>query len=102
MVSQPDIADRIRAELAAYLKRDVRSVGVEDSLRDDLGLDSMAIIELLYRIEEAFDLQIPDEDLQALVTVENVVMYVEGRVQPPRSVPARKPASRPPASKKRR
>ncbi len=102
MVKQPSIADRIRAELAAYLKQDVGSVLPEHSLREDLGLDSMAIIELLYRIEEAFDLQIPDEDLQTLVTVASVVTYVEGRLRPTRPPRVPKHSARPPASKKRR
>ena len=85
MTAQPDVAARIRTELAAYLKRDVEAVTPEASLREDLGLDSMATIELLYRIEEAFDLQIPDEDLPALVRVKDVVAYVERRVAPPPS-----------------
>lgn len=102
MVSQTGIAERIRAELAAYLKRDVGSVLPEHSLREDLGLDSMAVIELLYRIEEAFDLQIPDADLQNLVTVASVVTYVEGRLQPSRRPSPLKRSPRAPASKKKR
>ena len=83
MGNESDVATRIRKELAAYLKRDVQSVLPAYSLRDDLGLDSMATIELLYRIEEAFDLQIPDEDLQQLNTVADVISYEEGRLAPP-------------------
>lgn len=82
MEKRADLTGRIRTELAAYLKRDVAEVKLEHSLRDDLGLDSMATIELLYRIEEAFDLQIPDEDLPRLVTVGDVVTYVQGRLTP--------------------
>jgi len=55
----------------------------------------------LFRIEEAFDLQIPDEDLQRLVTVADVVKYVEGRLTPsPVAQPARKSAKRPHTKKK--
>lgn len=46
----------------------------------------MATIELLYRVEEAFDLQIPDQDLHGLVTVADVVHYVERRLAPPASL----------------
>jgi acyl carrier protein len=67
--------------LAEYLKRDPASIALSYSLRDDLGLDSMATIELLFRIEEAFDIQIPDEDLRGLATVADVSAYVEKRVQ---------------------
>ncbi|WP_447980220.1 acyl carrier protein [Candidatus Nitrospira bockiana] len=85
------VADRIQRALGDYLKRDVTSITPAHSLRDDLGLDSMATIELLFRIEEAFDLQIPDQDLQKLQTVGDVIRYVEGRLKS--SAPAtRRPA----------
>jgi acyl carrier protein len=82
MAADSAIADRILTALAEYLKRDKRSIGTDYSLRDDLGLDSMATIELLFKIEEAFDLQIPDQDLQGLVTVGDVIGYVERRLKP--------------------
>jgi acyl carrier protein len=74
------IADQIIAALADYLKRDKKSIGLDHNLRDDLGLDSMATIELVYQIEDVFDLQIPDQDLAGLTTVGNVVRYVEERL----------------------
>jgi acyl carrier protein len=42
----------------------------------------MAVIELLYKIEETFNLQIPDEDLISLTTVHSVAAYVEKRLVP--------------------
>jgi acyl carrier protein len=80
MASESDIAVRIRRALGEYLKRDPAAIEPRHALRDDLGLDSMATIELLFKIEEAFDLQIPDQDLQKLVRVSDVIAYVEGRV----------------------
>lgn len=77
------VAERIQISLAEYLKRDRRTITPAYSLRDDLGLDSMATIELLFRIEEAFEIQIPDEDLHKLATVGDVIAYVEGKVTPP-------------------
>jgi acyl carrier protein len=74
------IADQIIAALADYLKRDKKSIALDHNLRDDLGLDSMATIELVYQIEDVFDLQIPDQDLVGLTTVGNVVRYVEERL----------------------
>jgi acyl carrier protein len=74
------IADQIIAALVDYLKRDKKSIGLDHSLRDDLGLDSMATIGLVYRLEDVFDLQIPDQDLGGLTTVGNVVRYVEERL----------------------
>ncbi len=86
------IAPRIHQALADYLKRDVHTITPSHALRDDLGLDSMATIELLFRIEEAFDIQIPDGDLQKLVTVADVTAYVERRLAPASAETPRKPA----------
>lgn len=88
MATDPTISLKIRTALGEYLKRDPTTILVTQHLRDDLGLDSMAVIELLYRIEEAFDLQIPDQDLVGLTTVGHVVTYVEKRLGKP-ATPAR-------------
>lgn len=80
MVTDPSISLKIRTALAEYLKHDPATILTTQHLRDDLGLDSMAVIELLYRIEEAFDLQIPDQDLVGLTNVGHVVSYVEKRL----------------------
>jgi len=80
MATDPTISLKIRSALGEYLKRDPAAIRVTHHLREDLGLDSMAVIELLYRIEEAFDLQIPDQDLIGLTTVGHVVTYVEKRL----------------------
>ena len=80
MATDPSIALKIRTALGEYLKRDPATISITQHLRDDLGLDSMAVIELLYRIEETFDLQIPDQDLAGMTTVGHVVHYVEKRV----------------------
>ncbi len=77
MGAEAAISSRIVTALAEHLKCDTRSIKQTARLREDLGLDSMATIELLYRIEEAFDLQIPDQDLPGLRTVGDVVRYVQ-------------------------
>ncbi len=93
------VAEKIRMALGEYLKRDAASITDGDHLRDDLGLDSMAIIELLYKIEETFDLQIPDQDLQGLSTVGDVVSYVHRRLGV--STVAAKPRKAKPAGRKK-
>jgi acyl carrier protein len=96
MPAESDIAVRIRTALGEYLKRDPASIEPRHALREDLGLDSMATIELLFKIEEVFDLQIPDQDLQKLAKVSDVIAYVEGRVGKP-AAPAAKPPAKQPA-----
>lgn len=65
--------------LAKALKREASTIRPEDHLREDLGLDSLAVIELLFKLEEAFDLEIPDQDLPSLSTVASVSAYIEAR-----------------------
>ena len=77
-----DVTSKIVAALGEYLKRDPATIQPDHHLRDDLGLDSMAVIELLYKIEEVFEIQIPDQDLVGLSTVGTVAQYVEGRLTP--------------------
>jgi len=103
MATDPTISLKIRTALAEYLKRDPAMILTTQHLRDDLGLDSMAVIELLYRIEEIFDLQIPDQDLVGLTNVGHVVSYVEKRLGKTASpAPAKKPTkpSKPKGKKK--
>jgi len=80
MASESTIATQIKTALAQHLKRDVSKIRPQDRLREDLGLDSLAMIELLFKIEEHFDLEIPNEDLSRVTTVADVTAYVEEKL----------------------
>ena len=96
------IASKIIEALASYLKRDATSITEAHHLRDDLGLDSVAIIELLFKIEETFNIQIPDQDLPKLSTVGSVAAYVQQRLAPVKSAPSRLPKKAVSTSKKKK
>ena len=83
MMTHQAVTTAITQALAEYLRREPDTISETHHLRDDLGLDSMAVIELLYKIEETFNFQIPDEDLAGLTTVGSVVAYVHKRLGPP-------------------
>lgn len=103
METEGEIANTIRAALAEHVKRDMASIQPDHDLRGDLGLDSVGVIELLYKLEEAFDLQIPDQDLGRLRTVGDVLMYVQQTVHtapPPEQVNPRRSAPSPSSRKK--
>lgn len=100
MAKTTEVSDKIIQALADYLKRDAASIQPTHHLRDDLGLDSMAVIEMLYRIEEVFNLQIPDQDLVGLTTVGQVIAYVHDRVTPAPAAPKKPAAKRSTKSKK--
>ena len=73
------LREQVFHTLGKYLRMDPSRLKPDDSLRDDLGLDSLQTIELVYEVESAFDLQIPDEDFGRMQTVQDVVTYLTGR-----------------------
>ena len=74
--SSNGLKQQVFVTLGNYLRRDPAALHAEDSLRDDLGLDSLQTIELVYQVESAFDIQIPDEDFGRLRTIGDVVTYL--------------------------
>ncbi len=74
------LKQQVYATLGEYLRRDPTDLHPDDSLRDDLGLDSLQTIELVYQVESAFDIQIPDEDFGRLQTIGDVTIYLEERI----------------------
>ena len=100
--SSNGLNQQVYVTLGDYLRRDPAALHPDDSLRDDLGLDSLQTIELVYQVESAFDLQIPDEDFGRLRTIGDVVTYLGERTgsihnlsssaQP--SIKAKKPSTR--------
>lgn len=96
------VATQIIQSLATYLKRAPSSITESHHLRDDLGLDSVAVIELLFEIEDRFKIQIPDQDLPGLSTVGSVAAYVQQRLSAPSSVSAKKAAPSMPATSKKK
>ena len=56
---------------------DPNSITLESSVRDDLGLDSLAVVEMVLDVEMKFDVEVDDDDAQSLQTVGDIVKYVE-------------------------
>jgi acyl carrier protein len=80
MISKTAIADKVLAIMASELKRDVNSLSLDQRLKEDLELNSLDAIELVFRFEGDFDLSIPDEDVEKLATIGDIVNYVETRL----------------------
>ncbi len=75
MSMQPKVTKIIEEQLGV----DPERVKPEASFIDDLGADSLDIVELVMAMEEEFDLEIPDEDAEKLRTVNDVVKYLESK-----------------------
>ncbi|WP_027358455.1 acyl carrier protein [Desulforegula conservatrix] len=74
------IEDKVRKVISEKLGVDISEVVPEASLIDDLGADSLDIVELIMSMEETFDLDIPDEEAEKLVKVKDVIKYLEDKL----------------------
>lgn len=68
---------RIIDIIANQLGVDKEIVTAEANVVDDLGADSLDVVELVMALEEAFDLEIPDEDAESIRTVKDIFDYLE-------------------------
>jgi acyl carrier protein len=73
--------EKIRAKIAEQLSVDENDITMESGFIDDLGADSLDIVELIMALEEEFDMEIPDEDAEKIATVGDVVDYIRSRVE---------------------
>jgi acyl carrier protein len=74
-----DIFDRVKELVVEQLGVEADEVTIEASFIDDLGADSLDIVELVMAFEEEFDLEIPDEDAEKLTTVGAAVSYIKAK-----------------------
>lgn len=70
------IEDKVKKLIAEKLDVDASEVVPNASLIDDLGADSLAIVELIMTMEEEFDIEVPDEDAEQLATVKDAIDYI--------------------------
>jgi acyl carrier protein len=70
------IFDRVKEIIADKLSVEADEITMESSFIDDLGADSLDIVELIMALEDEFDLEIPDEQAEKISTVANVVEYI--------------------------
>lgn len=74
----PDaIFEKIKEVIVEQLGVEDDAVKLDTSFIDDLGADSLDIVELIMALEEEFDLQIPDSEAEKIMTVNDVVEYIK-------------------------
>lgn len=56
-------------------------ITLEASFKDDLGADSLDVVELVMELEDAFDIEISDEDAEKIATVGDAVCYIDSKLQ---------------------
>jgi acyl carrier protein len=73
------IEDKVKQIIADKLSVELEEVVPEASFVDDLGADSLDLVELIMSMEEEFDIDIPDEEAEKLVTVKDALDYIDKR-----------------------
>ena len=79
-MSSEEIFDKVKSIIVEQLGVTDTSVTMEASFIDDLGADSLDIVELIMALEEEFDTEIPDADAEKVVTGGDVVDYIKDHV----------------------
>ncbi len=74
-----EVIDKVRAIIVDQLGVDAEEVTAQAAFVDDLGADSLDVVELVMAVEEEFELEIPDEDAEKITNVTEVVSYIEER-----------------------
>ncbi len=72
--------DRVKKVVVERLKASADEVTEEASFIDDLGADSLDVVDLVIGFEDEFEIQIPDEDAEKIRTVKEAVAYIDGKL----------------------
>lgn len=67
---------RIRTIVAEQLGVDMAELSADASILDDLGADSLDVVEMVMSLEEEFDIEVPDEDVEEMRTISDVERYI--------------------------
>jgi acyl carrier protein len=73
------VFDKVRAILVDQLDVDEDAVTMESSISEDLGADSLDVVDMVMSLEEEFDVEIPDEEIESMKTVGDIVKYIESK-----------------------
>lgn len=79
-MNSEEVFEKVKETIIEQLGVADTAVTTEASFIDDLGADSLDIVELIMALEEEFDMEIPDADAEKIVTVGDVVEYIKEHV----------------------
>lgn len=71
-----EIFDRVKNIIVDRLGVEEADIKLESSFKEDLGADSLDVVELVMELEDEFDMEISDEDAEKITTVGDVVNYI--------------------------
>lgn len=71
------VFDKIKEIIADQLDADAESIKMESSITEDLHADSLDVVDLIMTIESEYDLEIPEDKVETMKTVGDIVNYIE-------------------------
>lgn len=74
------VFEKVRGIMVDQLDVEEDAVSMEASIIDDLGADSLDVVDLVMSLEEEFDIEIPDEQVENIKTVGDIVKYIEDQI----------------------
>ena len=74
------VLEKVKAILSEQFDVEEDSITADTSIADDLGADSLDVVDLLMSIEDEFEIEVPDEEIDNIKTVGELVKYIEGNV----------------------
>src|SRR4249920_474114 len=83
------VEEKVKQIIVEQLQVDEAEVTPSASFQEDLGADSLDVVELVMQFEEAFDLEIPDEDAEKIKTVKDAVEYIDKHARRESNLPRR-------------
>ena len=81
MTNLATVVERVTKVIVDRLGVDESEVKIEASFRDDLGADSLDVVELVMELEDEFDTEISDDDAEKIATVGDAVSFIETKVK---------------------
>ena len=79
MATPEEISERVKSIIVEQLGVSLEEVTPQASFIEDLGADSLDIVELIMALEEEYDMEIPDEDAEKIQTVDDVTKYIQNK-----------------------
>lgn len=73
--------EKVKEIVAKELMVEEDEITLESDIKEDLGADSLAVVDLAMALEDEFGVEIPDEDLEAIKTVGDIVNYLKDKAE---------------------
>jgi acyl carrier protein len=75
------VFEKVKSVIVEQIGIDEAEVTMEAKFSDDLGVDSLEIFEIVMSLEEAFEIEIPNEDIENIKDIKGIVKYIEAKLK---------------------